>query len=213
MATKVKTLVAPIQWVTITGEGKNNAMQGNEPHFQYTASILFDKDSKEHKQLTAQIDSEWKTYKEKFGVKGLPKTNGIKPYMVESDDKSDIDPATEKVRKVDSGKVMATFKTNTKWPDGSEQIVKVFDGKGNDITTAVRNADWTIGNGSTGVLHGSAAANNVGGTHKVTLYLSAVQIGHLDKYTGSTIEADDIGGEEIDLGEAVTALPENQPNL
>ena len=124
MATKVKTLVAPIQWVTITGEGKNNAMQGNEPHFQYTASILFDKDSKEHKQLTAQIDSEWKTYKEKFGVKGLPKTNGIKPYMVESDDKSDIDPATEKVRKVDSGKVMATFKTNTKWPDGNDQIVR-----------------------------------------------------------------------------------------
>ena len=204
--TKVKTTVAPLKWVFITGEGRNNAMPGEEPRMQYTASVLVEANSPEHKAFQAQIDTEWKRYKDQFGVKGLPKTNGMKTFMVESDDKKDIDPATEKVRKVDSGKVLITFKTNTTWPDGNSQVVKIFDGKGRDVTVAVHAAGWSIGDESTGIIHGTAIGNNVGGTHKVTLYLSAVQLAKLVKYEGSSVDAEDIGGEEIDLGDAVEAI-------
>lgn len=206
MSTKVKTQVGNLKYVFITGEGRNNAMQGEEPRMQFVASLSVPKDGPAHKAFLTQIDTEWKQYKEKFGVKGLPKTNGIKEELVK-DPKGTIDPATEDVQKIPSGNVLITFKTNTTWPDGNAQVVKVFDGKGNDITAAVHNADWAIGDGSTGIIHGSAAANNIGGTHKVTLYLTAVQLAKLEKYTGDTVETEEIG-EALDLGEeAVAAIP------
>ena len=210
MATKVKTKVGELKYVFIDGEGKNNAMPGEEPRMQYTVSWVVPKDGQEHKALLELINAEWKEYKERFGVKGLPKTNGIKEELIK-DPSGEIDPATEDIRKIPSGNVIATFKTNTTWPDGKPQIVKVFDHKGNDITTAVTNAEWSIGNGSTGIIHGSATANNIGGTHKVTLYLAAVQLAKLVKYEGNDVDADEIDGEDIDLGEeAVAAISETE---
>lgn len=206
--TKVKgvKVVGDLKYVFISGEGRNNAMPGETPHFQYVASLSVPENGTAHKAYKAFIDAEWKEYKETYGVKGLPKTNGIKPEM-KDDPKGTIDPATEKVQKVPTGNVLITFKTNTKWPDGNPQVVKVFDGKGNDITSAVHNADWAIGDGSTGVIHGTAMGNNTGGTHKVTLYLTAVQVAKLVKYEGDTVETEDIG-EELDLGDAQSAIPE-----
>jgi len=203
---KCKTKVAELKYVFIDGEGRNQAMPGEAPRMQYVVSAVMKKDSPEHKFLLEQIDAEWKTYKEKFGVKGLPKTNGIKDEMAK-DPNGEIDPATEEVKKIPTGNVIATFKTNTKWPDGNPQIVKVYDHKGNDITAAVTNASWSIGNGSTGIVHGSCVANNVGGTHKVTLYLTAIQLAKLVKYEGNEVEAEEIDGEDIDLGDAVSAIP------
>jgi len=180
--TKVKTKVAPLKYVFIKGEGRNNAMQGEEPRMQFVASAVVKKDSEEYKYFKTQIDTEWKKYKEEFGAKGAPKTNGMKPIMV-NDPKGTIDPDTEEIAKVDSGDVLITFKTNVAWPDGKPQVVKVFDGKGADITTAVSAAEWYIGEGSTGIIHGVAQGNNAGGTHKVTLYLTAVQLAKLVKAT------------------------------
>jgi len=203
--TKVKTSVDALKYVFITGEGRNNAQKGQEPRMQFVASLLTKKDSPVHKQMKTQIDAEWKRYKEEFGCKGLPKSNGIKDEMMKDPD-GKIDPNTEEIQKVPTGNVLITFKTNTKWPDGNDQVVKVFDGKGKDITEAVRAADWSIGDGSTGIIHGSAMGNNVGGDHKVTLYLSAVQLAKLAKYEGSSVDAEDIGGEDIDIGDSVAAV-------
>ena len=205
--TKVKTKVGELKYVFIDGEGKNNAMPGEEPRMQYTASIVFKENSPEHKAFKQLVDAEWKRYKTEFGVKGLPRTNGIKQEMMNDPDGT-IDPATEAVRKVPTGNVLITFKTNTVWPDGKPQIIKVFDHKGRDITEAVRAADWSIGKGSTGIIHGVAQGNNIGGTHKVTLYLSAVQIAKLVKYEGNSIDADEIEGEDIDLDDNVAAVSE-----
>ena len=206
--TKVKTKVGELRYVFITGEGRNNAQKGAEPKFQFVASLLVDKDGAVHKDFQGQIDAEWARYKAEYGVKGLPKSTGMKDEMVK-DPSGVIDPATEEVRKIPSGKVLITFKTNIKWPDGGDQVIKVFDGKGTDITKAVHAADWSIGNGSTGILHGTAMGNNVGGDHKVTLYLSAVQIAKLVKYEGTEVDAEDIGGEDIDLGDAVSSISED----
>lgn len=215
--TKVKTKVGELKYVNITGEGKNNAMKGEEPRMQYTASLVCPKDGEIHKHFQAQIDAEWETYKKANGVKGLPKTNGIKDEM-KDDPSGEIDPATEAIKKIPTGNVLITFKTNTKWADGNPQVIKVFAGpKGDqDITAAVQRAPWTIGNGSVGIIHGVAQGNNIGGTQKVTLYLSAVQLAKLVKYEGDSVEVEEIeDAEEIDLGDDIAGIDTTQagPNL
>lgn len=199
--TKVKTMPDEIRWVFIKGEGRNNAMQGEEPRMQFVASALLEKNGAAHKHIEAQIDAEWELYKKEFGVKGKPKTNGIKDYMI-ADPSGEIDPETEEVRRIESGKVLVTFKSNVAWPDGKPQVIKVFKGDGTDITAAYRAADWAIGEGSKGIIHGVAQGNNVGGTHKVTLYLSAVQLTKLVKYEGSEMDVEQVEGyEDFDLGD------------
>ncbi len=204
---KCKTKIVELKYVFIDGEGRNQAMPGEPEKMQYVASAVMKENSPEHKVLLAQIGEEWEAYKTKFGVKGRPKTNGIKVEM-QKDPNGEIDPATEAVKKVPTGNVIAQFKTNTKWPNGNDQIVKVFDHKGVNITEAFRVADWSIGSGSTGVIHGSAIANNSGGSHKVTLYLTAVQLATLVKYEGDVVETEELPGEDIDLEDSVSSIPE-----
>lgn len=203
--TRVKTKVGPLKYVYITGEGKNQAMPGEPERMQYTASIVMPKDGEAHKFLLDQIEEEWKAYKAKFGVKGRPKTNGIKDEYVKAPS-GEIDPETEEVRRIPTGNVIATFKTNTTWPDGNPQIVKVKDRKGKDITEAIRAASWSIGEGSQGIIYGTAMGNNIGGTHKVTLYLTAIQLAKLVKYEGNDVEVEEIDGEDIDLGDDAPAI-------
>lgn len=210
--TKVKTKVGNLKYVFITGEGKNNALPGAEPRFQYVASIVTEKDSDLHKDFKEKVDAEWQRYKKEFGVKGLPKTNGIKPELKE-DPSGKIDPTTEKVAKVETGNVLITFKTNTKWPDGNPQMVKVFDKKGADITKAFHAEGIGIGEGSRGVIHGSAVGNNVGGTHKVTLYLSGIQLSKLVKYVPGGIETEEIEGEDIELDNGMAALSDDEDKV
>lgn len=213
--TKVKTQVGGLKYVFITGEGKNQAMKGEEPRMQYVASLVCEKDGAIHKDMLAQIDAEWQEYKKAHGVKGLPKTNGIKDEMMK-DPSGEIDPETEEVKKIPTGNVLITFKTNTKWPDGNAQEVKVKDRKGGDITKAIQQAEWAIGEGSQGRIFGTAMGNNIGGTQKVTLYLTGLQLAKLVKYEGNDIDADEIEGDDIDLGDEVEAIPESsdtQPDL
>ena len=198
MATAVKTKVGELKYVFIKGEGRNQAMPGEEARYQYVASIVFKKDSPEHKYLKALIDEEWKEYKTSNSVKGLPATTGIKDEM-QKDPKGEIDPATEEVRKVPTGNIIAQFKTNTTWPNGNPKIVKVFDHKGAEITGLYAGAQWAIGEGSTGVIFGTASGNGIGGKHKVTLYLNAVQIAKLKKYEGVVIETEELDGDDIEL--------------
>lgn len=212
--TKVKTKVGSLKYVFITGEGRNNAMKGEEPRMQFVASLCVPEGSVIHKEFSNLVYEEWEAYKKANGVKGKPALNrngepmdGMKIERMK-DPKGTIDPQTEEVKMVPTGNVLITFKTNTTWPDGNPQVVKVFDGKGADITEAIHKVDWAIGEGSTGIIHGTAVANNVGGSHKVTLYLTAVQLATLVKYEGNSVDAEDIGGEEIDLEDSVSAISE-----
>ena len=204
---KIKTKVCDLKYVYIKGEGRNQAMPGEEPRMQFVASAIMPKDGEAHKFILSQIDAEWEDYKKQYGVKGRPKTNGIKDEM-KKDPKGEIDPETEDIKKVPTGNVIVTFKTNVAWPDGKPQVVRVKDRKGKDITEAYQSVDWAIGEGSKGIIHGVAMGNNVGGTHKVTLYLSAVQLAKLVKYTGNDVECEEIEGEDIDLGDEVEAIDE-----
>ena len=76
--TKVKTLLGTLKYVFIDGEGRNTAMQGEADRFRYVVSYVVPKDSEAHKHLKKLIDEEWEAYKKQFGIKGQPKTNGLK---------------------------------------------------------------------------------------------------------------------------------------
>ena len=183
----IKTGKGTLMYITITGEGRNGAMKGQPERMQYMASIVLKKDSPEHKELAAQIKEVWDEYSKANGIKGAPKSNGIKPVMVETDE---LDEYGAKV-KVPTDEVIITFKTDVKWKDGNQKIIDVFQPSGKKCTDAIQAADWKIGNGTLGKIYGVASANDVGGTHKVSLYLSAVQLaGNLVKYTGSTVQAE-----------------------
>lgn len=212
--TKIKTQVTNLKYVYITGEGRDQALKGEPPRMQYVSTAVMKKDSGAHKDIEAQINAEWEKYKTEFGVKGKPKTNGIKEEFMK-DPKGTIDPETEEVKRVPTGNILVTFKTNTKWADGKPQVVLVKDRKGADITKAINSVDWAIGEGSQGIVHGTAMGNNIGGTHKVTLYLTAIQLAKLVKYSGTSVECDEIDGDDLDLDSAIDAVDttENTPDL
>ena len=83
--TPIKTLPGDLQYITIKGEGRNGAMDG-PPRMMYMASIVMEKDGEAHKALKASINQVWTEYCKENGVKGAPKSTGIKPVMVETDE-------------------------------------------------------------------------------------------------------------------------------
>jgi len=209
----IKTPMGELMYVFIKGEGRNTAMAGQPERMQYVASIRFKEGSPEHKEFEAQLWDLWREYQEKTGFKGKPAKTDKGEYMIGlkkeyiSEGSGEIDPETGQVRKIPSGYVLANFKTNTTWADGNPKVVKVFDFKGRDITEAYQNVDWAIGNGTIGKIYGVASANNAGGKHKISLYLSGVQIiKNLQKYSPDGIadvdQYDD--GEEIDFNESTS---------
>jgi len=213
MAKTIKTLTGDLNWVYITGEGKNIAGEGKPPKMQFLASIEFDENSEEFKYIKKQIDDVWNEYKTKTGTKGLPASNGIKQIMVDCPDGT-IDPKTEEVLKVPSGRVVVNFKTNTTFKINGKvrpKVVDIVTGRGKEITNEVNNADWSIGKGSRGRIYGTAQVYEVktdaGLTKGVSLYLNAVQLITLVKYTGK-VDVDIIDeGEELDLSSA-TPIPD-----
>ena len=188
----IKTPKGDLMYVYITGDGKNTAMPGEPERNQFVASVKLNKNSEEFKLFKQQIDKVWIPYKEKYKIKGAPDTTGYK--VLKEEHPTDKDEYGDPIM-VESDDVIITFKTNLTFPDGKEKKVKVFQPSGADVTSAIHAADWTIGNGSKGIIHGVASPNNVGGSHKVSLYLDAVQFaGEIIKYTGTDIEVDSIEG-------------------
>jgi hypothetical protein len=203
----VKTPKGKLMYVTITGDGRNGAMKGQPENMQFMASIILKKDSAEFKAFKANLDDIWKVYATSMGVKGAPKSNGIKPVTINSDELDEY--GTPK--KIETDEVIITFKTGITWPDGKAKVIDVFQPSGSKCTDAIHKADWSIGNGTIGIIHGMASPNDIGGTHKISLYLSAVQFaGDLVKYTGGSVDADAIDGAEdiaLDL-DLDTDIPE-----
>ena len=209
---KVKTKVGDLSFVLIQGDGIDTASTGQEPNMKYIAILECDEGGEIHEHFKAQVEAEWERYKNTFGVKGRPAKNkygvpmtGIAPKMVQNDAK--IDPETGEGTWEPTGKVSITFKTNTTWADGKRVVVKVYNGKSQDITDDLSDANQSIGKGSRGIIHGTAQGNNAGDAHKVTLYLSAVQLAKFVPYDGTDVETEDIeGAEEINI---VPSVPDS----
>jgi hypothetical protein len=192
----VKTPIGDLKYVFIKGDGRNQAMPGNAPAMKYVASIIFKKDSATHKTLDKLINAEWARYCEATGQKGSPDTDGIKSIKEES--KTEVDKFGTPL-KIETGNMILQMSTNVMFKD-KKTNVKVLDHKGRDLTKPYQSAEWGIGEGSQGILHGLCTGNGTGGAHKVTWYLNAVQLTKLVKYEGQSLDIEEVEGEDIDFG-------------
>lgn len=173
MATaKFKSPKGELEWVTISGEGKEN-LSGK---LQYCANVVIAAND----PVIAKIQKFWEDNKP-AGYSKPPKSTGVYPHTSPSDAK---DEAGKPVYTED-GQMYLSFKTGTTFPDGKTKKIQVYNAK----AAKVELPDGTmVGNGTIGILAG-AMGIYVSKTPKgaitaagVTLYLDAVQITKLVEF-------------------------------
>ena len=144
----------------------------------------------EAKEAMAHIDAFW--------ADNRPRGSKVKPvhkgYMEGTDqDTGEL-----------TGDVLFIFKTNPEFPSGDKKIVKVFTAK--KPVREVKLNGVQIGRESIGRAMGSLAIYEYDGEYGVSLYLDAISISKLVKYTGGVDVADideDDEAEDVDLGTTV----------
>lgn len=199
--------VGTLSWVFIKGDGRNTAEAGKPEKLQKMATLELHKDSDEAKGLIEQINAVWELYKaETAAIKPAtqPKSLGYKPVK-------------DKDTGADTDTLAFQFKTNSFFPDGKPNNVKVYNAKGQEVQMG----ETIIGNGSIGVVHGSMGGYTYTGSYGVSLYLTAVQVAKLVEGTGAEAETTDIsavaGDDSFDsVGDgmpAVNAEAGEQPKL
>ena len=191
-----KTPLLPLEWVSITGNGKvkmnKDPNSENPKDFNFTASVVYP-DEETMKKDKAIFDKFWRDNK----PQGLTKQNytmfkpEMKPVLdAAGNEQKDEDDA---IIKAETGKWLLAAKTLTQWPDGKANRVKILRGNGNPLDLG----DTLIGNGSIGVIHGSLGINAFAGNEGLAFYLNAIQIKKLVKYTeADAVAADDLGDDE-----------------
>jgi len=192
-----KTPLLPLSWVNIDGQGKlkmNKDPNSTDPKdYNYTATVTYpDEDSM--KKGKAIFDKFWRENK----PAGLTKQNYamFKPEMAPTLDAAGKEQKDEDdaVIKHATGRWTLAAKTITHWPkDNKPNVVKVLRANGNPLNLGGK----TIGEGSTGVLHGSVGINSFAGNEGLAFYLDAVQLKKFVEYTGGgEVHADDLGDDE-----------------
>lgn len=178
-----------LEWVTITGEGKEN-MSGK---LQYVANLVLDPENNEaDAAYLAEIEQFWEDNKPPR-FKKPAKSMGSYPHKVKGDDTDE----EGKPIYVEDGKVYLAFKTGTTYQDGSDKVVKIYNSKGKEV-----NFTGAIGNGTLGNISGAMgiylAKDPKGKTvidAGVTLYLDAIKISKLVEFVQDAgFEADEEEG-------------------
>lgn len=181
----LQTPVSDLEWVIISGEGKENTLNGN---MEYQASLVLDPDNNEsHKTFVNNIDAFWKANKPTKYKQDEPKSNGLYPHKVPTGEKDeDGDNIYE-----ETGKLVLATKTKTTFKDGNQKVIKVFNAKGAEISLG----DKKIANGSRGRLKvvmsiyeqkdkkGNVLAAGV------SFYLNGVQLSKFVEYEGAGFDA------------------------
>lgn len=189
MTTKqVKTPVGKFMWAFVDGEGKENY---NKDGFIFTINLLLKTGSIDEQLLVDTINDFWEENKPSRSAK--PKTTGYRPDMT----------LDENGNRITSGDTSFTFSTSVKFRDGNKATISILNRLGGRINLQGKR----IGNGSTGVVHGSMGLYSKGvGNAGVTLFLNAVQLATLVEY--GTVDADEIEGDD-NIG--VEYIEDNKP--
>jgi hypothetical protein len=195
---KIKSPVGELEWVIITGEGKEN-LSGV---MQYKADLVLEGEPAE--KLKAEIQAFWEANRPKGIVE--PKSLGFYDHQIPTGEK---DEETGKNIYEKTGKTMFSFKTATTFGDGKPKVVQVFNASGARINLG----EQTIGNGSRGRIDGAIDIYEVRGKGKnaaivdagVTLFLNAIQLSKFVPYVGGP-NFDAIDGEDPELSDGMEAL-------
>jgi len=173
-----------LKYVVVNGTGINSSIDPTKEDYKYSVSVIFDKDSKELKEFQALLEDKWTRAKATdSSIKGKLVTNLLKEETL-ADPTGAIDPDTDRVKRIPTGKIIATFRTsvfNTHF--NKPNVIKVFNARALDITDELLNAEWSIGNNSTGIVFATIGVNKGGGTAKISGYLNKLQLLTLEKYS------------------------------
>ena len=174
-----KTPLSELMWVSISGQGKlkYEGDENNPDDYIYTVTARFDKAQAD--KVSKDILAFWNENRDSAGFKNKEPKYGL-PKPEEDEDGNE------------TGFYTLQAKTTTVWPDGKANRIKVLRANGNVIDLG----DQQIGNGSTGVVHGDLAISGNKANHGISFYLKAVQLKKFVPYTGSDVEADDLGEDE-----------------
>ncbi|BAM63070.1 single stranded DNA binding protein [Edwardsiella phage ETP-1] len=200
-AINVRTPVGQLNWVNITGEGKEN-MSGK---LKYLADLVLPATSDACKALMAEIDAYWlANLPTGWNPKRAPKSRGYREETVAVKDDNGDDVYGEDGKKVKqpTGNMVFTFSTDTTYPSGDAKVISVYNAKGNKVALG----DTRIGNGSTGQVGGAMGTYAIKGPKGdltdagVTLYLNSVRIIKLVEFSGEETW-DDAGDDDGWTGE------------
>ena len=178
MANKVsfKTKLGDLEWVFLQKGGRDNSVNRDGSKMQYSATLVVDTESPECKAMEAELKKIWNDIKQECGFKQIqPKSLGNKVLK----DRETGEPI---------GRTAFIFKTNAKMPDGKDVEIKIYNARGEEVSLG----DTMIGNGSKGIIHGEAALYEFQGSRGITLYLKAIQLVKLNKYSGGDVDAEDL---------------------
>lgn len=173
----ITTPVGELRWVFIQEGGKDTSMEKDGSKMQKVATIVFDADSEKAATLRDSITKAWND-----AVKAL----NLKPTTKCGSDGSRFDE--------ENNEISFQFKTGATLPNGKEVNIPVYNARGEKIDLG----DKLIGNGSRGVIYGEAAYYKFGTKHGITLYLKALQLTHLEEYTGSTVNVVAVEDDELE---------------
>ena len=202
-----KTPLCPLSWVNISGMGKKkydptNQLDDTDPsNFQYTATVKLTKAQAD--VIIAQLKEFWKNNKP-VGATSM-KYDLVKPELEKVLDKNGQPQEDEDGAPItkETGFYQMQAKTSTTWADGKPNIVKVMRANGQPLELHGK----AIGDGSEGVVHGNITVNGFKGNEGLNFYLTGVQLKKFVEYTGTDIEAEDLGEDEglddLDLDTAV----------
>lgn len=183
-----KTIPGELRWVFLQPGGIDASMNKDGSKMVKQATIVFKDGSEELKQLQTKLDEIWEQFKAENNIKQKAyKSNGIRVIK----DKDTKEPTGESALIFKTGASIAK-------PNGTfvDTVVPIYDSKGLDITAKMEGK--IIGNGSIGIIHGSAALYEFGGTYGITLYLKAIQLLKFVEFTLNGVDVDDVSVEYPD---------------
>ncbi len=199
---KLKTDVAPLLWTYVSGNGaakygKDNNSE-NPLDFEFKASMKIDKATAT--KVQAVINGYWKENKPAKVVK--PTSTFLKPEMVEGEEKDEYGAAV----KVESGNYIISASTNAAFKDkkdpGKTNPAKITLLRKNGERFAASHplvlGEVGVGEGSKGIIHGSIAITEYEGKAYVKFYLAGIQFATFIPYEGSSLDVDDLGGDDDD---------------
>ena len=174
---KIATPKGKLEWVTISGEGKEN-LSGKQ---KYLASIVLHKDA----QIVKDIEEYWNENKPKgfkagrksdTNKKGF-KSNGVYPHDVPT---GEVDEDGDKIYERDEKNIVLRFSTDTTFPDGKAKTIGIYNAKNRKVALP---EGTMIGNGTIGCISGAMGIYENQSDAGVTLYLNDIQIIKLEEYS------------------------------
>ncbi len=188
MSKKLIVPVGELNWVNVSGNGKDTSEAGDGTRMKKQASLYLKTASKECQGLMKQLDDAWEEYKAKDSrIKSATKPKSLGYKIVKDKDTGGETDTTS-----------FSFSTNSFFKDGKPSNVPVYDAQG----AVYDMGEEEIGNGSVGTVYGDCGEYAFKGSFGISLYLKAVQIipSKLKLRSASGVSAHDISdyGDESD---------------